>query len=165
VPIRDLQGLEQGRSWSVDTHLPDLASLTAVRGSMRAVHRGNLLEVEGQASTIVTLCCDRCLQHFNQTLEVETRELIWLGEAARQGDLEGVLADPEAASLDLGADSLTESLDPGGDFDPAHWLFEQLSLRLPLVNRCGEDCPGPASWGGDDDATDPRWAALARLRG
>jgi uncharacterized protein len=164
VPIRELQGLEQGREWSVEEHLPALASLTPVRGTVRAVHRGNVLEVEGEASTIVTLCCDRCLQHYNHPLEVEARELIWLGEAARQADLEALLADSGADALELDADSLTESLDPRGDFDPAHWIFEQLSLRLPLVNRCGQACPGPASWGSAAGASDPRWAALARLR-
>ncbi|SBO43040.1 DUF177 domain-containing protein [Cyanobium sp. NIES-981] len=164
VPIRELQGLEQGRAWRVDEHLAGLASLTPVRGTLRAVHRGNLLEVEGQASTIVTLCCDRCLQQYNHALAMEARELIWLGEAARQPDLEAVLADTGAAALDLDADSLTESLDPRTDFDPAHWIFEQLSLRLPLVNRCGEACPGPATWGSAASATDPRWAALTRLR-
>ena len=48
-------------------------------------------------------------------------------------------------------------------FDPERWLFEQLSLQLPLVNRCGADCPGPARWSSDPAAGDPRWAALARL--
>ncbi|MFO8238333.1 MAG: DUF177 domain-containing protein, partial [Prochlorococcaceae cyanobacterium] len=48
--------------------------------------------------------------------------------------------------------------------DPGHWTFEQLSLQLPLVNRCGPDCPGPASWGSVATAGDPRWSALAALR-
>ena len=38
---------------------------------------------------------------------------------------------------------LDDRLDPRGAFDPERWLFEQLSLQLPVVNRCGADCPGP----------------------
>ena len=40
-------------------------------------------------------------------------------------------------------EALDDRLDPRGDFDPERWLFEQLSLQLPVVNRCGADCPGP----------------------
>lgn len=164
VPIRELQALEQGREWTLDHQLPDLPSLTPVRGVVRAVHRGNLLEVEGQARTILTLCCDRCLQHFNHALEVEARELIWLGETPDQQGLDTALVEEAQEALALDADTLTESLDPRDDFDPAHWIFEQLSLQLPLVNRCGEECPGPAAWSSASSDTDPRWAALARLR-
>lgn len=165
VPIQELQSLAEGRYWSVDQDLKGLESLTPVRGQVHAVHRGNVLEVEGEASTIVTLCCDRCLQHFNHPLSFSTRELLWLGEDARDAGVdEQAVMDGDGSVLDLDADALTESLDPRGDFDPAHWTFEQLSLRLPLVNRCGSDCPGPATWSSDPDGGDPRWAALRNLK-
>ena len=32
-----------------------------------------------------------------------------------------------------------------------------------LVNRCGDDCPGPARWSSAAATTDPRWAALKTL--
>lgn len=163
VAIQDLSGLADGRRWEVDQPLMGLDSLTPVRGHVHVVHRGNVLEVEGEAATIVTLCCDRCLQHFNQPLRFETRELLWLGEQARQQGLETCLVEEGEAILDLDPDALTESLDPRGSFDPAHWTFEQLSLQLPAVNRCGPACPGPASWGSGDEAMDPRWAALQGL--
>jgi uncharacterized protein len=165
VPIQELQTLAEGRHWRVDQDLDGLESLTPVRGQVHAVHRGNVLEVEGEASTIVTLCCDRCLQHFNHPLSFSTRELLWLGEDARDAGVdEQAVMDGDGSVLDLDADALTESLDPRGDFDPAHWTFEQLSLRLPLVNRCGSDCPGPATWSSDPDGGDPRWAALRNLK-
>jgi uncharacterized protein len=73
-------------------------------------------------------------------------------------------AEAHDLSLDAGPDCGDETIDPRGSFDPAHWTFEQLSLQLPLVNRCGADCPGPATWGSSDAVEDPRWAALAALR-
>jgi uncharacterized protein len=162
VSIQELSGLAEGRRWPIQQRLDGLQSLTPVCGHVHAVHRGNVLEVHGEASTIVTLCCDRCLQHFNHPLHVQARELIWLGEATREQGLETDLLENDEAVLELDPDALTESLDPRGSFDPAHWTFEQLSLQLPLVNRCGPDCPGPASWGSGDEAPDPRWAALRR---
>ncbi len=164
VSIQELSGLAEGRRWQIDEVLSDLASLTPVRGHVQARHRGNVLEVDGEASTIVTLCCDRCLQHFNHPLSFQTHELLWLGEQARQQGLETSLIEGGEAVLDLDPDALSESLDPQGSFDPAHWTFEQLSLQLPAVNRCGPDCPGPSSWGSANAGVDPRWAALQALK-
>jgi len=181
IPIQELKALPEGRQWQIDQQLDALASLTPVRGRVRAVHRSNVLEVEGEASTIVTFCCDRCLQSFNQALSCRNRELIWLGESSRaEGVNEDVVLESAAQLLDLEADAFTESLDPAGDFDPAHWIFEQLHLLLPVVNHCGELCPGPnlavagaertgagqGAPGGDSpdaDPIDPRWAALKKL--
>ena len=165
VPIQELKLLAEGRRWQLDQHLESLQSLTPVRGHVQAIHRGNVLEVEGEAQTIVTLCCDRCLQDFNHPLSHSTQEVLWLGEQARTSGMEAeALIEAGELSLDLDADALSESLDPSGSFDPAHWSFEQLSLQLPLVNRCGADCPGPNLAGtGADQAQDPRWAALRNL--
>ena len=184
IPIQELKAFPEGRDWQLDQHLEGLPSLTPVRGRVRAVHRSNVLEVEGEASTIVTLCCDRCLQDFNQALGARNRELIWLGEASRaDGVDEDVVLESAAQLLDLEADAFTESLDPAGDFDPAHWIFEQLHLLLPVVNHCGELCPGPNLVGAvkpgagnsgagqaapegdspDPGPIDPRWAALKKL--
>lgn len=165
VPLQELRLLAEGRRWSVDQPLGDLESLIPVRGALQALHRGNVLEVSGQAETIVTLRCDRCLQDYNHPLTTDAQELIWLGER-----------DAEAQPLlELDSESLNESLDPCGNFDPARWLFEQLHLQLPLRNDCGPHCPGPdlppeasrqpgAGEVAGEPAADPRWAALRDLR-
>ena len=173
VALQEMKLQAEGRHWRIDQALSELDSLTPVRGELMAIHRGNLLEVEGQASTIVTLCCDRCLQHFNHPLSFQTHEVLWLGEAARAQGLEPELVlDGGQGVLDLDPDALSESLDPCGSFDPEHWVFEQLHLQLPLVNRCGAACPGPSQHPSrstmpderrDDPPIDPRWAALKGL--
>ena len=66
VPIWELRDLESPRIWKVDGYLNDLPSLTPVRGTIQAEHRGNVLAVHGSLQTIVTLICDRCLSQFNQ---------------------------------------------------------------------------------------------------
>jgi len=165
VPIQELKALATGRRWSIAQHLSALESLTPVRGELQATHRGSVLELEGHGHTIVTLCCDRCLQHFNHPLSFSCHELLWLGDApCSQDPAAGALLTGDGAMLDLDPDGPTERLDPRGDFDPAHWVFEQLSLQLPQVNRCGSDCPGPPTWSSAAEGGDPRWAALRALQ-
>ncbi|MDP5122749.1 MAG: hypothetical protein NWP84_02575, partial [Cyanobium sp. MAG_04] len=82
VPLSDLRHLEAGRHWQIDQTIEGLASLTPVRGQLHVSHRGNLLEVVGKAETIVTLCCDRCLQHFNHPLHASNQEMLWIGDPA-----------------------------------------------------------------------------------
>lgn len=170
VPIQELRLLDQGRRWLVDQQIHDLDSLVPVRGSLQAMHRGNVLEVDGEVATIVTLCCDRCLQSFNHPLQARTQELLWLGEGPQPQVDEN---DLEAQVVSLDPDALGDQLDPRGLFDPERWVFEQLSLQLPLVNHCGDHCPGPPAYGNpepstgtggeDRDLGDPRWQALRSL--
>jgi uncharacterized protein len=154
LAIQDLLAQPEGYHWQVDQHLDQLATLTPVRGSIRAVAEGPLLRVEGEATTTVQLRCDRCLQPYEHQLEARASERIALGTAS--GDLEEALA--------FDAEGISEQLDPTGSFDPEQWLYEQLSLQQPLVCRCGPGCAGPACWGTEDPALDPRWAALRRLQ-
>ena len=164
VPLRELQALGTFRVWSVAGQLDEMPSLTPVRGTLRAEHRGNLLEVEGSVQTIVCLRCDRCLGHFNQQLSAVSKELIWLGQEPNEDHL-------AEAGLDLASpDGLMECLDPRGDFEPERWVFEQLSLQMSVVNRCGKHCPGTPQKPSDASPTrgettpDPRWQALKDLQ-
>ena len=136
------------------------SSLTPIRGTINAEHRGNVLAVEGDLHT-VTLTCDRCLGQFNLELSCRPSELIWLGTTHHRRATES--EDIEAI------DGLVESLDPKGSFNPEQWAFEQLNLQRPVVNHCGEHCPGPGvplreiSDAAEEQTIDPRWAALRRL--
>jgi uncharacterized protein len=93
-----------------------LASLTRVRGSLEALHHGTALELKAQVATIVTLCCDRCLQHFNHPLRAEVEELVEI----RNHD------DPALFSGDA------DDLAPTGD---------DLDDRLDAEGRHGEHAP------------------------
>lgn len=171
VAIRELEALgDHGRRWAVDQRLPQLETLTPVRGWISAIHGGTVLEVSGCGETVITLCCDRCLLHYNHPLRAEDRELIWLGDPAEWHPGGDPQADPCEGD---GSSDCSDGLDPRGCFDPGQWLFEQLSLRLPLVNRCGPHCPGPdlaadpGEMGGESENTsaiDPRWSALRTLQ-
>lgn len=165
VPLQELRALGTAKVWEVEGELDELPSLTPVRGHVSAEHRGNVLAVEGKLNTIVTLYCDRCLNQFNQKLSCTPSELIWLGDeqpTADELELSGEVAEMEG---------LVDVLDPHGQFDPQQWAFEQLNLLLPVVNHCGDHCPGPPGLQQQPKipdtktkAVDPRWQALQQLQ-
>jgi uncharacterized protein len=62
--------------------LPELNTLTPVQATLQVTHKDSFLEVVGQADTIVTLTCDRCLKQYNQRLAFDTTELLWFSEGS-----------------------------------------------------------------------------------
>lgn len=142
----------------VDDNINELTTLTPVKGKIKVRHGGNFLEITSQAETITTLVCDRCLQHYNHRLAIDNSELIWL-----QSEPENAADIPTEREVSL--EDLSEVLPPNGHFDPEMWLFEQLSLSLPLRKVCGESCPGAAKTSIQDEVhLDSRWSSLAALK-
>ncbi|HEY9300643.1 MAG TPA: YceD family protein [Phormidium sp.] len=144
----------------VDEFLPELETLTPVRGKIKVVHKGNYLDVSGQAETIVTLTCHRCLQQYNHRLVMKTSEMIWLDEAANQPD-EGAL-ERETALEDL-----VESLPPNGYFYADDWLYQQMCLAIPQRQLCDKKCQGIKLEDSSNTAVrtiDSRWATLESLK-
>lgn len=139
----------------VSEHLPDLETLTPVKGEMRVTHQGTYLEVKGTASAIMTLECDRCLQSYNTRVQVSATELVWLEEPAPEDGLE--------KEVDL--EDLVESLSPQGNFDPGEWLYEQMCLAIPQKQICRPDCEGIEIKNNPPSTEiDHRWAALSLLK-
>jgi uncharacterized protein len=139
----------------------DLPSLTTVKGQVKVVHNNNFLQVDGNAETIVTLTCDRCLQQYNYRLAAEASELIWLEEITEGDALKGAVTE------ELEEADLVETLQPEGYFQPDDWLYQQLCLALPQRQLCDVECPGivfeskaPVS----EPVIDYRWAGLADLK-
>jgi len=143
----------------VEAHLPELETLTPVRGEVTVVHCGNYLDVGGHGETIVTLTCDRCLEHYNYRLQVTPRELIWLQPLEE-------LVDTLPAEREVNTDDLVETLPPSGYFDPLVWLYEQFCLALPPQQFCSSNCRGiqTSSELQIDQPVDSRWAVLSQLK-
>lgn len=150
---------EQAEVLQVEEFLPDLETLTPVRGRVRVQHHGNYLDVSAQAEAIMTLTCHRCLQQYNHRLTVNTSEIIWLDEAANQPD-NGPL-EREVAMEDL-----VEKLPPQGYFYPGEWLYEQLCLEIPQRQLCDAQCAGiqTATPEASEQKVDRRWASLEALK-
>jgi uncharacterized protein len=140
----------------ISDFIPGLTTLTPVRGILVVTHGGNFLEVYLQAETILTLTCDRCLQQYNHRLKVETSELIWL-----EHDWE--LDQNIPLEREIGGEDLSETLPPDGYFEPETWVYEQLSLAMPMRQLCGKNCQAPAIKE-EETIIDTRWASLASLK-
>jgi len=138
--------------------IPDLQTLTPVRGRIQVKHCNTYLEVEATADTIVTLTCHRCLQQYNYRLSIHPTELIWLED---KEDIDPLMLDQEISSVD----ELVETLPPNGYFDVTTWIYEQLCLELPQQQLCDRNCQGIQI---ADNSTQPvidkRWASLEALR-
>jgi uncharacterized protein len=151
---------EQNRQEKLEINdiIPDFTSLTPVRGAMVVRHGGSFLEVTLQAETIITLSCDRCLQQYNHKLSIDTSEIIWLENRERELDL-------ESSDREIELEDLAETLPPEGHFESSAWLFEQLSLALPLRNLCDRNCQAtPVYQELGKLGVDRRWESLNSLK-
>jgi len=157
---RLIRAPEQTETSDVRDYLEGLETLTPVQGKVRITHRGTYLEVEGQAETIVTLTCDRCLQQYNHRLIIKPTELIWLDDDA-------TTVDHLPLEREVTLEELVETLPPEGYFYPDKWLYEQLCLEIPLRKLCDRKCPGIQV---DNPPPPPlhqsdrRWASLEALK-
>jgi uncharacterized protein len=150
---------EQTEKIEIKDYLPGLETLTPVNGYVQVIHRGNYLEVTGQAETIMTLTCNRCLQQYNHRLAVDASELIWLEEPSESVD--ETLVEREVPLGDL-----VETLSPTGFFHPDEWLYEQLCLEIPQQQLCDRNCPGiETQFNQTPQLVDRRWASLEALKG
>ncbi|MGK7944396.1 MAG: DUF177 domain-containing protein [Microcystaceae cyanobacterium] len=141
----------------IQDFITGIDTLSPVKGSLSIAHRRTYLEVTVQAKAILTLSCDRCLQQYNHRLTLDTSELLWLDKNVPEDETS--IGDKE-----LSEDNLEESLASDGYFDVYNWLYEQLSLAMPLRQLCGRDCQPPAISQPTDSLKDSRWSVLETLK-
>jgi uncharacterized protein len=148
---------EKKEEIKLNHQISGLNSLTPVRGIFQVAHRGNFLELQLQADTILTLTCDRCLQTFNYRLEVDTSEIILLEEKEASLNL--------PLEMEILTEDLSETLPPDGELIVDEWIYEQISLAMPLRNLCGNDCQPPVIENKEDNIIkDNRWLGLSSLK-
>jgi uncharacterized protein len=154
-----LNATDRTRFLQFETTFNNLATLTPVRAEVSVRHGTTFIEVQGTASTIVTLTCDRCLQQYNHRVAINSQEIIWLDEAVG-------LTQNLPLEQEVSLDDLVESLSPQGHFDPETWIYEQICLQLPQRQICDDSCQGlqveeakPAK-----PMIDERWSALEVLK-
>ena len=148
---------EQTHQFQLNDYIRDLDSLTPVKGIFRVTHRHNFLEVSLKADTILTLTCDRCLQTFNHRLKVDTTEIILLQYPENEDYL--------PLEREVMREDLSETLPPNGELIVEEWIYQQLSLAMPLRNLCGNNCQPPSiQKHSSNSKLDNRWSALADLK-
>ncbi len=151
---------QQTYQFELNDYIKELETLTPIKGIFQVSHRHNFLEVTLLADTILTLRCDRCLQTFNHRLRVNTSEIILLQYAFDESLL--------PVEREILSEDLSETLPPNGELDVKAWIYEQLSLAMPLKNICENDCKPPQiqekQQTNQSAKTDNRWSALANLK-
>lgn len=154
-----LKAPQQTQVVEIQDFIPELETLTPVKGQMRLTHHGNYLEVAAKAEAIATLTCHRCLQQYNHRLVVKTSELIWLDETANQ-------PYTGAIEREVALEELTEMLPPDGYFDPGEWLYQQMCLAIPLRQLCDSQCGGIQlnQTNYSQSTPDRRWASLEAIK-
>lgn len=139
---------------------PDLQTLTPVSAKVQVTHKGNYLEVVGQADGIITLSCDRCLTQFNHRLSIDTTEFIWFDESEGPESIEDLPLDE-----DLALEAMVETISKDGEFDVSNWVYEQLSLEIPYKQLCDANCGGITIQPENEQPVgDRRWAGLEALK-
>jgi uncharacterized protein len=153
-----LNSPNQQEKIEINDIVANFPSLTPVRGVMLIRHGGSFLEVILKVETIITLICDRCLQQYNHRLSIDSSEIIWLDNREDEWNL-------ESSEREIQLEDLSETLPPEGHFDSLAWLFEQLSLALPLRQLCDLNCQNVPQYRETPEATlDRRWAGLEMLK-
>jgi uncharacterized protein len=153
---------ERTEKIQVEEFLPGLETLTPVRGVVQVKHSGNHLQIFAQAEAIVTCSCNRCLQQYNHRLTIDTSEIIWLDDENE----EDLPLEREVTVADL-----VETLHPDGHFQPSEWLYEQMSLAIPVRQLCSRNCQGiqvntevAETETEEQKPIDSRWANLEALK-
>lgn len=102
---------------------------------LRAIRAHDMVEVEGEVSTRVRLCCSRCLDPFEAPL-VASFALTYTEELPQVADEEG------AEEVEIDADEMGLILFHGDEIDLRQAVEEQVVLALPLRPLCREKCKG-----------------------
>lgn len=143
---------------------PELAALgpVAVEGKLTFVESGYLLT--GRLRYVPRLVCDRCLREVPETRDIPL-ELLVLTHAKAPEAEEQELEEKDLSVVHLSGDIL--------DTEPL--VVEQIQLNIPMKPLCRPDCAGLCPVCGIDlneescdcerQTPDPRWAALAALKG
>ena len=110
------------------------------------------------------LACPRCLKPTSMSVSSDVELLI----EARSNE-------PTIGEIELEEEDLDVLYVEGEELDTEPILIEQLQLNIPMRRLCREDCRGLCPACGVDlneetcecerNETDPRWAALEKLRG
>jgi len=140
-------------------------SPVAVRGRLSEAEPDLWLDLE--VGFRVTQPCDRCGRAAPADVRSRTRLLVVRRPAGarREGAGEVELSEDELGVLEVS----------GGELDSAPLVVEQVLLELPQRPLCRDDCRGLCPICGGDrnegecdcerEAADPRWSALAELKG
>jgi uncharacterized protein len=118
--------------------------------------QGNDITVDVEYAGSINLECARCLESFNQAVNGRMYVILEFAQDQQGTDDDHSVFYYNDQTVDV-------------DIRPA--LFDEIMTSLPLMPLCRENCPGvsPGQSGvsrkkPDEQAIDPRWEALKKLK-
>jgi len=119
---------------------------------------GETIRCNGRMKTIASYCCDRCLENYEEPVEISFELLFRVDENSLETDEENV--------VQLSPDTI--------EFDLTDRLIEFLILDIPMKMVCDKNCKGLCAGCGADlnkeachcdvSDIDPRWEKLLSLK-
>lgn len=173
ICLDDFKGLAQPRvNLSFKENLSDIDAVKPVVGELTVTAGSTGMRLTGSVQTLLKLSCDRCLQPYFQSMNVEIDELFVSHSLAddRSGQ--------DSRERELTQGDFFETLPPDGILDIDDVVYQAVTLARPTSCLCSEECPGPplpdsehikVSLAGDQkspknrDSIDPRWKNLKSL--
>lgn len=125
-----------------------------VEGEMRLTSLPSELLLSAKATAKVELECDRCLRLYDEPVRVTFAAQYEPTIDVRTGHVVGEIGDGEERF----------PISDNHEVDVAEPLRQELIVALPMIARCGPDCPGPIITSTkSDDEIDNRLVDLERL--
>lgn len=131
-----------------------------IRGRIKAVNARQNILVSGEAQTAARIPCARCLQDYEEPLDLELEAVIPITYLAaflpNNVDVEEIEDDEN----ELSGEELAALFD-GHSLDVTELIRQAAVLQLPRKPLCREDCPGlPEAAAYKGAAEDGRWEKL-----
>ncbi len=154
--LREQTGATRSYRFSMDQFsLDEELSAVGLAGMVRLTRLSDAILVAVQGATEVELECQRCLERYQQPVEVDFSEEFRIAYDVRRG-----------TAIDSELEGVDERLEvsENHELDFSEPLRQELILALPMRPDCGEACPGPPEFADDEEeGPEGQFAALASL--
>ncbi len=106
-----------------------------IRTALRALHIGEIIEIEGDVASTVWLPCSRCLKPFETSLNSHF-SLTYMRQPVAS------VEDDESREIELNAEDMGMVYFQGDKINLIDTIQEQVLMEFPLRILCKHDCKG-----------------------
>ena len=139
--------------------LDDIELKAPLQGWIKATNARRNVVISGQVSTTIVQDCARCLEAFEQPIEVELEAVAPVNYFLSR--LNGTVeSDEDETQNELTTDELAALFD-AHTLDVLELIRQAIVLQTPIAPLCAPDCAGLPEAVTFQDEGDGRWGALA----
>lgn len=143
--------------------LDDIELKAPLKGWVKATNARQNVVISGEASTTIVQECGRCLEAFEQPIEVTLEAVapVRFFLSRLNGTVE---SDEHETQNELTADELAALFD-AHTLDVFELIRQAIVLQTPIAPLCSPDCAGLPEAVHFQEERDERWGALAQWQG